>query len=145
ELCKTFILNEKKLSSLAPIIKSHSEINELSADIVYLQHVGAALRKAKNPERKIREKADKVKDLIHRSIESEEVVDVFQMAGIERFDISIINDDFLATAKEQKTGNELKLELLRQIMNNEIKVRSMKNLVKYKKLKEEVERIIADY
>ncbi|WP_239022797.1 type I restriction endonuclease subunit R [Pontibacter mangrovi] len=145
EVCKSFLLNEKKMSSLAPIIKSHERINELAADIIYLQHVGAALRKAKNPDRKIREKADKVKDLIHRSIESEEVVDVFQMAGIERFDISIINDDFLATAKEQKTGNELKLELLRQIMNDEIKVRSAKNLVKYRKLKEEVEKIIADY
>ncbi|MDO6391874.1 type I restriction endonuclease subunit R [Pontibacter sp. BT731] len=145
ELSKVFMLNEKKLSSLAPIIKSHDNINELAADIVYLQHVGAALRKAKNPDRNIRKAATQVKDLIHRSIESEEVVDVFQMAGIERFDISIINDDFLATAKEQKTGNELKLELLRQIMNNEIKLRSSKNLVKYKRLKEEVERIIADY
>ncbi|MDX5436664.1 MAG: DUF3387 domain-containing protein, partial [Pontibacter sp.] len=112
--------------------------------IVYLQHVGAAVRKAKNPDRNIRKAATQVKDLIHRSIESEDVVDVFQMAGIERFDISIINDDFLATAKEQKTGNELKLELLRQIMNDEIKIRSAKNLVKYRKLKEEVEKIIAD-
>ncbi|WP_394349577.1 type I restriction enzyme endonuclease domain-containing protein [Adhaeribacter rhizoryzae] len=67
------------------------------------------------------------------------------MAGIDRFDISIINDDFLATAKEQKTGNELKLELLRQILNNEIKVRSPNNLVKYRKLKEEVEKIIQGY
>ncbi|WP_299986463.1 type I restriction endonuclease subunit R [uncultured Pontibacter sp.] len=145
ELSKVFLLNEKKLSHLAPIIKSHTGINELAADIVYLQHVGAALRKAKNPDRNIRKAATQVKDLIHRSIESEDVVDVFQMAGIERFDISIINDDFLATAKEQKTGNELKLELLRQIMNDEIKVRSSRNLVKYRKLKDEVERIIADY
>ncbi|RAU81873.1 type I restriction endonuclease subunit R [Pontibacter arcticus] len=145
EVCKTFMLNEKILSSLAPIIKSHESINVLSSDIIYLQHVGAALRKAKNPDRNIRKSAEQVKNLIHRSIESEDVVDVFQMAGIERFDISIVTDEFLATAKEQKTGNELKLELLRQIMNDEIKVRSSKNLTKYRKLREEVERIIADY
>ncbi|AKD03294.1 type I restriction endonuclease subunit R [Pontibacter korlensis] len=145
ELCKAFMLNEKKLSSLAPIIKSHESINDIALDLIFFQHVGAAVRKVKYPSTNIKKKQDKIKDLIHRSIESEEVVDVFQMAGIERFDISIINDDFLATAKEQKTGNELKLELLRQIMNDEIKVRSMKNLVKYRKLKEEVERIISDY
>ncbi len=145
ELCKTFLLNEKKLSSLAPIVKSHERIHELGADIVCLQYVGAALRKAKNPQQNTRQSANKIKDLIHRSIESEDVVDVFQMAGIERFDISIITDAFLATAKEQKTGNELKLELLRQIMNNEIKLRSTKNLIKYRKLKEEVEKIISDY
>ncbi|WP_317195690.1 type I restriction enzyme endonuclease domain-containing protein [Pontibacter aydingkolensis] len=145
ELCKAFMLNEKKLSSLAPIIKSHASINVIALDLIFFQHVGAAVRKVKYPSTNIKKKQDKIKDLIHRSIESEDVVDVFQMAGIERFDISIINDDFLATAKEQKTGNELKLELLRQIMNDEIKVRSMKNLVKYRKLKEEVEKIISDY
>jgi type I restriction enzyme, R subunit len=145
ELCKAFMLNEKKLSSLAPIIKSHDSINAIALDLIFFQHVGAAVRKVKYPTTNIKKTQGQIKDLIHRSIESEDVVDVFQMAGIERFDISIINDDFLATAKEQKTGNEIKLELLRQIMNDEIKVRSMKNLVKYRKLKEEVERIIADY
>ena len=103
------------------------------------------MRKVKYPQTNIKKKESQIKDLIHRSIESEEVIDVFQMAGIERFDISIINDDFLATAKEQKTGNELKLELLRQILNNEIKVRSSKNLIKYRKLKEEIEKILSDY
>lgn len=79
------------------------------------------------------------------SIESEAVVDVFEMAGIPKFDISIINDDFLESAKVQKSGSEIKLELIRQIINNEIKVRQHKNLIKYKKLKEAVERIIRDY
>ncbi len=142
---KEFMLNELKLSGLASIIKSHPKIAELSLDIIFLQHVGAAVRKIKNPVRDIRKKEGQIKELIHRSIESEEVVDVFQMAGIEKFDISIINDDFLATAKEQKSGNELKLELIRKIMNEEIKLRQFKNLIKYKKLKEEVEKIISDY
>ncbi len=145
EECKAFMLNEKKLSSLAPIVKSHDNINNIALDLIFFQHIGAAVRKVKYPTTNIKKSQGQIKDLIHRSIESEEVVDVFQMAGIERFDISIINDDFLATAKEQKTGNELKLELLRQIMNDEIKVRSSKNLVKYRKLKEEVEKIIAHY
>ena len=145
ELCKAFMLNEKKLSSLAPIVKSHESINDIAVDLIFFQHVGAAVRKVKYPTTSIKKSQGRIKDLIHRSIESEDVVDVFQMAGIERFDISIINDDFLATAKAQKTGNELKLELLRQIMNDEIKVRSAKNLVKYRKLKEAIEKIIADY
>ena len=67
------------------------------------------------------------------------------MGGIERFDISIINEDFLGTAKEKKSGTELKLELIRQIINDEIKVRYNRNIVKYKKLKEEVEKVINDY
>ena len=143
--CNLFLLNEKKLSALSPIVKSHPKIPAMALDIIFWQHVGAAVRKIKFPSTNIKTKEGQIKELIHRSIDSEAVVDVFQMAGIEKFDISIINDDFLISAKEKKSGNELKLELIRQIMNNEIKLRQYKNLIKYKKLKEEVEKIIGDY
>ena len=140
-----FMLNEIKLTGLVTVITSHPSINDLALDILFLQHVGAAVRKVKNPVTNIRKKESEIKELIHRSIDSDDVVDVFTMAGIDKFDISIINDDFLATAKEQKSGNELKLELIRKIMNEEIKLRQYKNIIKYKKLKEEVEKIISDY
>lgn len=143
--CQQFLREEKKLSSLLPIVKSHADINEIGIDLIFFQHLGVAVRKIKYPTVNIKKKEGQIKELIHRSIESEEVVDVFEMAGIRRFDISIINDDFLATAKEKKSGNELKLELIRQIMNDEIKVRANKNLVKYRKLKEAVEQVISDY
>ncbi len=39
----------------------------------------------------------------------------------------------------------MRLELIRQILNDEIKVRSYKNLVKHRKLKEEVEKVLSDY
>jgi len=145
ERSKDFLLHEKIMTGLSTIVKSHDEIQSVALDIIFLQQLGAAVRKVKYPQNNIRKKEQQVKELIHRSIESEEVIDVFQMAEIERFDISIINEDFLASAKEKKTGNELKLELIRQILNDEIKVRHPKNLIKYKKLKEEVEKVINDY
>lgn len=145
QACKLFMTNDKKLNALAAIAGSHQQIHTVSLDIVFWQHVGAAVRKIKYPVTSIRKKEEQIKELIHRSIESEEVIDVFKMAGIEKFDISIVNDDFLATAKEQKSGMEIKIELLRQIINNEIKLRQHKNLIKYKKLKEEVEKVINQY
>ena len=51
----------------------------------------------------------------------------------------------MASAKEKKTGNELKLELIRQILNDEIKLRHPKNLIKYRNLKDEVDKIINEY
>jgi type I restriction enzyme R subunit len=145
ERSKEFLLFEKRMTGLSTIVKSHPEVRTISTDIIFLQQLGAAVRKVKYPQTNIRKKEQQVKELIHRSIESEEVIDVFSMAGIERFDISIINEDFLSTAKEKKSGTELKLELIRQIINDEIKVRHPKNLIKYRKLKEEVEKIINDY
>lgn len=145
ERSKDFLQHEKIMTALSTIVKSHLEIQTIALDIIFLQQLGAAVRKVKFPQTNIKKKEQQVKELIHRSIESEEVIDVFQMAGIERFDISIINDDFLASAKAKKTGTELKLELIRQIINDEIKVRYPKNLIKYRKLKEEVEKVINDY
>jgi type I restriction enzyme R subunit len=142
DICNDFLLHEKRLSSIVPVIKSEQGVEEIALEIIFFQHVAAAVRKVKFPPTPLRKKEQQIKDLIHRSIESDDVIDVFEMAGIERFDISIINDDFLATAKEQKSGNELKLELIRQILEDEIKVRSYKNLIKSKKLKEEVDKII---
>ena len=145
ERSKDFLVHEKRMTGLSTIVKSHEDVRAIAVDIIFLQQLGAAVRKVKYPQTNIRKKEQQVKELIHRSIESEEVIDVFQMAGIERFDISIINDDFLATAKEKKTGTELKLELIRQIINDEIKVRHTQNLIKYRKLKDEVEKILNDY
>ncbi len=145
ERCKQFLLFEQRLTGLSSIVKSHPDIATIAVDILFFQHVAASVRKIKYPQTNIRKKEEQIKQLIHRSIESEEVVDVFEMAGIPRFDISIINDDFLATAKEKKSGNELKLELIRQILNNEIKLRSKNNIIKSKKLKEEVEKILNQY
>ena len=145
ERSKDFLLLEKRMTGLSTIVKSHPDIQIIALDIIFLQQLGAAVRKVKYPQTNIRKKEQQVKELIHRSIESEEVIDVFQMAGIARFDISIINDDFLASAKEKKTGNELKLELIRQILNDEIKLRHPKNLIKYRNLKEEVDKIISQY
>jgi type I restriction enzyme R subunit len=72
-------------------------------------------------------------------------VDVYAMAGIEKPDISILNEEFLIGAKVQKTGINIKIEILRQILENEIKLRRHKNIIKYTSLREEVQKVIARY
>ncbi|WP_317133168.1 type I restriction enzyme endonuclease domain-containing protein [Adhaeribacter rhizoryzae] len=69
EVCKQFMQNEKKLSALVPIVKSHPNINEVAVDILFFQHVGAAVRKIKYPQTNIKKKESQIKERIHRSIE----------------------------------------------------------------------------
>ncbi|MCP4124216.1 MAG: type I restriction endonuclease subunit R, partial [Bacteroidetes bacterium] len=140
-----FMQAEKIMSGLVSIVKSHPHINTIALDVVFLQHVGAAVRKAKRPPVDPKKKEEQIKELISRSIDSEEIIDVYKMAGIEKPDISILDEDFLLGAKEQKSGQELKVELLRQILNNEIKCRSFRNIKKYTSLKKELEEIIKRY
>lgn len=145
EQANRFMLAEKTLSGLVSIVKSHPRLSEISLDVLFLQHVGAAVRKAKRPPVDPKRKEEQIKELISRSIDSEEVIDVYEMAGIEKPDISILNEDFLLGAKESKSGRELKVELLRQILNNEISLRLPKNIKKYISLKKEVDEVIRKY
>jgi type I restriction enzyme R subunit len=83
---------------------------------------------------------DQIKELISRSIESDDIVDVFAMAGLERADISILNEEFLLGAKQAKDSIDIKIALMKAILMDELKLRLHKNIKKYTSLKEELER-----
>ncbi len=144
-LADEFMKDEKKLTGLVSIVKSREEVAEFALDIIYIQHVSAAVRKAKSIIVGKKDNQKKVRDLISQSIESDEIIDVFAMAGIERPDVSILNEDFLLGAKKDKSGLALKIELMRNILKGEIALRLRKNIKKYTSLKEEIEKVIDLY
>ena len=63
------------------------------------------------------------------------MVDVFDAAGIKRPDISILSDEFLAEVQGMAHRN-LAFELLKRLLNDEIKSRAATNLVQSKKFSE---------
>lgn len=145
ELAEQFMKDEKKLTGLVSIVKSREELAEFALDVIYIQHVSAAVRKAKSVVVGKKDNQKRVRDLISQSIESEDIIDVFAMAGIARPDVSILNDEFLLGAKKDKSGLALKIELMRNILKGEIALRLRKNIKKYTSLREEIERVIDQY
>jgi type I restriction enzyme R subunit len=145
ELADQFMQDEKKLTGLVSIVKSREELTEFALDVIYIQHVSAAVRKAKSIVVGKKDTQKRVRDLISQSIESEDIIDVFAMAGISRPDVSILNDEFLLGAKKDKSGLALKIELMRNILKGEIALRLRKNIKKYTSLREEIERVIDQY
>jgi type I restriction enzyme R subunit len=75
---------------------------------------------------------------------STEVIDVFQAAGIEKPEISILSDEFLAEIKGMPRKN-LALELLKRLLNDEIKRRATRNLIESKKFSEMLQAAIRKY
>jgi type I restriction enzyme R subunit len=140
-----YMIEEKKLSGLLSIVKSQPHIQEHTVTILFTQHLSKAIRNAKTVRGDRTKQKEQVKELISRSIESEDIVDVFAMAGIEKADISILNDDFLLGAKEEKDSIDLKIALIRTILMDEVKLRLHKNIKKYTSLKEELEKVIERY
>ncbi len=85
-----------------------------------------------------------IRQIINDAIISEEVVDVFDAAGIKKPDISILSDEFLAEIQGMARRN-LALELLRRLLNDEIKTRGRTNLVQGRKFSDMLAEAVKRY
>jgi len=85
-----------------------------------------------------------IKQIVNQALSSDQVIDIFDAAGIKKPEISILSDEFMLEIKGMKHQN-LALELLKKLLNDEIKTRSKTNLVKSKALLEMLETAIKKY
>jgi len=74
-------------------------------------------------ERKLDEDLDHaIRQIVSRAVASDEVVDIFTAAGLNRPDISILSDEFLAEVRDMPRRNLV--ELLQKLLRGEIRTRS---------------------
>ena len=139
-----FLLEEKKLTELVAMTNSDQRIWVIQEEVGLIQRIRDVIRKIKAPPGPQRKKNDRIKDLISKSIESHEIVDLAAMYDLDRIDISIIDDRFQAIVKEKGSEN-IKVELLRRIINDELKVRMAKNIRRMTRLKDELEKVLSRY
>lgn len=85
-----------------------------------------------------------IKQILSDAIVSEDVIDIFDEAGIKKPDISILSDEFLAEIKGM-THKNLALELLKKLLKGEIKTRTKVNLVQSKKFSEMLDSAVNKY
>jgi type I restriction enzyme R subunit len=85
-----------------------------------------------------------IKQILSDAIVSDEVIDIFDAAGIKKPDISILSDEFLAEVKGM-THKNLALELLKKLLKGEIKSRTKVNLVQSKKFSEMLDSAVKNY
>ena len=116
-------------------------------EVAFYQAINAALRK--QPETvagaKTRDEIDHaIRQLVSRAIASDQVIDIFAAAGLKKPDISVLSDEFLAEVRGLPQKN-LAVELLRKLLNSEIKTRARTNLVQSRSFAELLERSIRSY
>ncbi len=85
-----------------------------------------------------------IKQILSDAIVSDDVVDIFDAAGLKKPDISILSDEFLAEVKGMEHRN-LALELLKKLLSDEIKIRRTQNMVQSKKFSEMIESAVRNY
>lgn len=85
-----------------------------------------------------------IRNIVNSAIASDQVVDIFSAAGLEKPELSILSEEFLKEIEGMKYKN-VAIELLRKLLNDEIKVRSKHNLAKSKSLMEMLDGAIKRY
>jgi type I restriction enzyme R subunit len=85
-----------------------------------------------------------VRQIVSRAVAPGGVVDIFQAAGLEKPDISVLSDDFLAEVRDMPRKN-LAVDLLRRLLGGEIKSRRRKNVVQARSFADMLEQAIRRY
>ena len=85
-----------------------------------------------------------IRQIVSRAVASEGVVNIFAAAGLEKPDISILSEEFLAEVRGMKQRN-LAVELLRKLLKGELAVRRRKNVVQARSFAEMLEQTIHRY
>ena len=85
-----------------------------------------------------------VRDLVDDHVESDGAVDIFELAGIDKPDISILDEKFLQTWKGSPL-EDLRLRRLARLLRDEIAVREPRNLVKARSFQQMLEAMRVKY
>jgi len=134
-----------QLSQAFALAVPHDDALAIRDDLAFFQAVRAALAKSDPDPRRSTEELDQaIRQIVSKAVVSDQVVDIFAAAGLKKPDISILSDEFLAEVRRLPQRN-LAVELLRKLLNNEIKDRSRKNVVLGRSFADMLERSIRAY
>ncbi len=135
----------RELSQAFALAVPHPEALRIRDDMGFFQAVRAALSKRAAGEARSDEELDMaVRQIVSRAVASEGMLDIFAAAGLDKPDISVLSDEFLAEVKDMPQSN-LAVELLRKLLKGELSVRRRKNVVQARSFSEMLERTLRRY
>ncbi len=135
----------RELSQAFALAVPHEDALRIRDEVAFFQAVAAALVKRAVGEARPEEELDHaVRRIISRAVAPEGVVDIFAAAGLDKPDISILSDEFLAEVRGMPQRN-LAVELLRKLLEGEIRGRRRRNVVQARSFAEMLERSIRRY
>jgi type I restriction enzyme R subunit len=140
-----FINSVTALSKSFAISVPHQYTIDIRDEVGLFQAIKARIVKVTQSGGKSDEEMETaIKQILSDAIVSEDVIDIFDAAGIKKPDISILSDEFLAEVKGM-THKNLALELLKKLLKGEIKTRTKVNLVQSKKFSEMLDSAVKNY
>ena len=135
----------RELSQAFALAVPHADALRLRDDVAFFQAVRAVLAKKVPGEARTEEDLDQaVRQILSRAVTPEGVVDIFAAAGLEKPDLSILSDEFLAEVRGMPQRN-LAVELLQKLLRGELRTRQRVNVVQARSFTDMLEQTILRY
>jgi len=123
----------------------HESALAIRDDVAFFQAVKSVLTKSLRDGRRSPEEIDfAIRQIVSKAVSSDEVLDIFAAAGLKKPDISILSDEFLAEVRGMPHKN-LAVEMLRKLLEGEIKARGRRNIVQGRSFAKLLEEAIQKY
>jgi len=133
------------LSKAFALSVPHEKALAIRDDVAFFQAVRSVLMKGAPDERRAADEVElAIRQIVSRAVASDEVVDIFAAAGLKKPDISILSEEFLAEVRGLPQRN-VAVEMLRKLLEGEIRTRGRKNIVQAKSFAEMLENAIRRY
>ena len=140
-----FMKAVRELSQAFALAVPHEEALRIRDDVEFFQAVRSVLAKRAGSEARPEEELDHaVRQIISRAVASEGVIDIFAAAGLDKPEIWILSDKFLAEVRGMKRRN-LAVELLQKLLKGELASRRRKNVVQARSFAEMLEETLRRY
>ncbi len=123
----------------------HEEALRIRNNVAFFQAVRASLAKRAAGQSRSEEKLDlAVRQIISRAVAPEGVIDIFAAAGLDKPDISVLSEEFLAEVQGMPHRN-LAVELLQKLLKGEIAAKRRQNVVRARSFAEMLEKSLLRY
>jgi type I restriction enzyme R subunit len=143
---KRFADNTLALSKAFSLCCTLDEAKALRDEVAFMQAVKVILTKRDiSTQKKTDEQREAaIRQIINQAVVSESVVDIFDAVGLEKPNIGLLDDEFLAQVRNLPERN-LAVELLERLLEGEIKSKFASNLVQQNKFSEMLGNVITRY
>jgi type I restriction enzyme R subunit len=142
---KRYMKYVNELSKAFSLAVPNPQAMQIRDDIVFFKAVKNYILKITSTNPSQAEDVDlAIQQILSSALVSDEVLDLFQLAGIKKPDISILSDEFLLEVKDMEHKNTA-AELLKRLLNDEIKSISKKNVIEARSFSDMLEKTIKKY
>ena len=135
----------RELGQAFALAVPHEATTAIRDDVAFFQTVRSALSKPSAREVRAEDELDHaVRQIISRAVAPEGVIDIFEAAGLDRPDISILSEEFLAEVRGMPHRN-LAVELLQKLLKGEVSTRRRQNVVQARSFAELLDQSLRRY